>query len=675
MRHLLHIGLIVGLLIIPGFSYAAHDNLFQTDTLDAAIIFSPRGADMRIGQFSSDILKIQAVSSPMGEGDPIHWAQSFPGVATGADGSTAFVVRGGDMGNNLISLDGVPIYGYSHLLGLTTVIPQGITGGASLAKGGFAGEDSNFTASHLKVSTRFPKTDAQHFQASLNNFLLGVSAEGPINKDVSYMLSARVSPLTWEYRAVRNILPDIIGSLDNFHAQVADVFGKVQWQTGKSGLLEGWGIYSTDRYSFLTEDGSNELIGWQNLVGVTQYRYDTTHLSAEIKASVSHFASSQAQEAVYRGVPQNLSLLSEMLETGIYAKVSHKMGSLFSLSEGVDLRYALFAPGQVGSVPPRTHTLLGTMFLSGDYNNPSKVYFHAALRGHCFANLSGGVFISPDASLSAKWNMTPHLSLEATADRMTQFYHTLEGLPVGWSVDMIVPSGSKVMPETVLQGGAGVSLSFGGHTLSLGGFYKTMDNLVYYKYSQALFNGALAAWEQDVDMGKGKSYGMEFLYEYKGKDVYTRIAYTLSRTIREGFPEVNDGKPFHARFDRPHMLSATAQWRGITATLIYQSGQWENASAETYIITIPGGQLTPKYFSGVNNFQMPAVFRIDLSYWFEFLTGPISHTVSVGVCNATNHFNPFMLYYNNETESWNELAMLPILPNFSWRLSFRSNRK
>lgn len=57
------------------------------------------------------------VISPLGEGDPIRWAQGLPGVTTGADGTTAFYVRGGNMGNNLITLDGVPVYGYSHLLG------------------------------------------------------------------------------------------------------------------------------------------------------------------------------------------------------------------------------------------------------------------------------------------------------------------------------------------------------------------------------------------------------------------------------------------------------------------------------------------------------------------------------------------------------------------------------
>lgn len=40
------------------------------------------------------------------------------------------------------------------------------------------------------------------------------------------------------------------------------------------------------------------------------------------------------------------------------------------------------------------------------------------------------------------------------------------------------------------------------------------------------------------------------------------------------------------------------------------------------------------------------------------------------VCNVTNHFNPFMLYFDTRTESWKEIALLPILPNLSWRIEF-----
>ena len=77
-----------------------------------------------------------------------------------------------------------------------------------------------------------------------------------------------------------------------------------------------------------------------------------------------------------------------------------------------------------------------------------------------------------------------------------------------------------------------------------------------------------------------------------------------------------------------------------------------------------------EYYEGVNNFQMPTVFRLDLGYERSFRSKRAEHTVNLGVCNVTNHFNPFMLYYDAEAEGWKMLALLPILPNFSYRISF-----
>ena len=83
----------------------------QHDTLTAAVKTDSRRVVESLGKLSTGLEGVRRVISPLGEGDPIRWAQGLPGVSTGADGTTAFYVRGGNMGNNLITLDGVPVYG------------------------------------------------------------------------------------------------------------------------------------------------------------------------------------------------------------------------------------------------------------------------------------------------------------------------------------------------------------------------------------------------------------------------------------------------------------------------------------------------------------------------------------------------------------------------------------
>ena len=639
------------------------------DTLRAAIKIDTRKVARTIGGLSTDMKGIRSVASPLGEGDPVKWVQGLPGITTGADGSSAFYVRGGNMGNNLFSIDGVPVYGFSHLLGLTTIVPTSAMGEVTISKGGFEGSESNFTASHLKVVSRNPGRE-RSTSAALNNFLVSASHEGTINDKVSYMASLRASPIALEYRAVRRMLPEILGGLDNFSAGVGDLYGKVHVTLDGGSTLDISGMGSADYYYFAPDEDSRDTMGWNNAFG--QARYSSKgETSRDFYVFVNHYGSMQKQDRIFREEINHLKLNSDLTEISAAADWRRAGAGSTTLSWGSRLRGALFRPGRVASVHNAAWTLLANAYVQADYAVPERLDLKGYLRGNAFFNFkNGGVDINPEAGISVKWNLGPHFAIESSVDRLVQYYHTLEGLPVGWSLDMIVPSGRQVDPESVLQGNLGLSADIGHHSVSLGGFYKWMENLVYYKYSQSLFSGGMADWEDNVDQGQGRSYGLEFLHEYQNGDFYTRTSYTLSRTDRHGFPSICDGGVFNARFDRRHVLNAFAQWKGASAAFTLQSGNWENGAAQKYDMTIPGAEWTADYFSGVNNYQMPMVLRLDLGYQFSFTTGRVAHEVNVGVCNVTNHFNPFMLYFDASTESWKEIALVPFLPNFSWRLSF-----
>lgn len=659
--------IITFLLLLPAVVQAQE----VTDTLNAAIKTGDRRVSRRIGELGTDLAGIRAVVSPLGEGDPIRWIQRLPGVTTGADGGSAVYVRGGNMGNNLFSIDGIQIYGQSHLLGLTTVVPQSVIGNVSLLKGGFDGSAGNFTSSQIRVETKTPGLSKTRVGATVNNFLLGAEADIPVSDKLSLMFSGRVSPMTLEYRALKGLMQSSLGDLKDFRAGVGDVYAKLHWNVSPRHRLELSGLGSIDHYSFSTPSGADDAMGWKNAIAILRYRGRLDRSRLEATASYNHYGNSRDQKTVFRGMPSRLSLTSAIREANAFLSWKRPIGKHFDIAAGGQFRYAFFAPGRVASVTNEAETSLGSVYVSGGINIPDKLSAKAAVRGNAFHNAKyRGLRIDPEFSLSAKWDVTSHFAVEASYDRTVQYYHTLEGLPVGWSLDLIVPSGDKVSPESAEQLNAGVSFVLGGHSLSLGAFGKEMSNLVLYKEAQTMFSGGLAAWEDNVDIGRGKAYGAELLYEYRGRDFGARVAYTLSRTTREGFASMNDGKPFNARFDRRHVLNASAQWRGFSAAFTAQSGHWENGAAETYTMHIPGQEWTADYFATINNYKMPAVVRLDVGYAFSFKSGRVGHDINVGICNVLNRFNPFMLYFDTSTESWKELALLPFFPNISYRISF-----
>ena len=100
------------------------------DTLRSARIVSDRSI-RDAGTRIVALPELRSMVSATGDADIIKYIQTLPGVSTGAEGSSAIYVRGGNIGSNLTTLDGVPLYGGSHLLGLTSVYPSDIISEAS----------------------------------------------------------------------------------------------------------------------------------------------------------------------------------------------------------------------------------------------------------------------------------------------------------------------------------------------------------------------------------------------------------------------------------------------------------------------------------------------------------------------------------------------------------------
>lgn len=663
------LSLILSIIVTSGTVLSAQERPW-TDTLTAAIKMADQRIERTVDRLSTDMKGIAGTLSPLGEGDPVRWVQNLPGVTTGADGGSAFYVRGGNMGNNLLSLDGVPIYGYSHLLGLTTVIPVSVMERAELAKGGFDGRENNFTAAHLSVISRTPQTKLGA-SVALNNFLLSADCEGHLSNRLSFMLSARVSPLAWEYRAIRKLLPSQFNDLDHFKAGAGDLYAKIRYDFNGNTFFELAGLGSMDNYAFSQGSNTDKSLGWRNGIVSLRLQNQTVGSKTSVLAYINYFDTHQAQDAVYHGAENHLNLQSALTEAALSIDRSGSIGR-FSLGYGAKGRFAEFMPGQVAAVKNHTSVLLADAYAQAGFLIPDRVSLKAMGRVNYYRQLSDGRGrFDPECSLSAQVNLGPHLLLAASFDRLVQYYHSLEGLPVGWSLDMIVPSGTRVEPETVLHGSIGLQFRFGAHSGSFGGFYKQMDRLVYYKYAQSLFNGGMADWESQVSQGRGAARGIEFLYEYDHDDWHARLSYTLSRTDRYGFEDINDGKPFHARFDRTHVLNVQGMWRHWTLSLIMESGHWENGAAMTYHMhTLEDSVWQAQYYSEINNYRMPTVFRLDAGYQFLFTTGRVKHELNLGICNLTNHFNPFMLYFDGKSESWKEMALLPILPNISYRIRF-----
>jgi len=99
------------------------------------------------------IEQIKTIPALLGEVDIIKAIQLLPGVQS-SEGTSGFYVRGGGPDQNLILLDGVPVYNASHLGGIFSVFNADAIKSVRLTKGGFPARFGGRLSSVLQIDMK-----------------------------------------------------------------------------------------------------------------------------------------------------------------------------------------------------------------------------------------------------------------------------------------------------------------------------------------------------------------------------------------------------------------------------------------------------------------------------------------------------------------------------------------
>ena len=655
----------------------------RRDTIRASRITATR--QYRAGTRMVKSSDVRMLVTPLGDGSAIKLIQTLPGVSTGAEGSSALYVRGGNIGSNVITIDGVPLYGSGHILGFSTSYSPDIVSDTRFMVGGFSSEEGNLTSSHIKLSTRDGDFSRVSGGVSASPFILGGHISTPIVKDkLSFLGAVRVSPVGLELQAVKG-MTRAMDDVSDIKAAVLDAYGKVKWLITPRQSLSLSGFYSLDSYGYTYGSTSRDKMGWSNAMVSLQHdcRLDAPW-RIETGLSANRFANYQGMSKTLGDQDNDVALQSGLEEATLRSTAFWEGGSGWTFQGGLKGRYASFTPGSSA----RSNTLLLTAHAQIGKAKEGRYELMAAARMNYFSSGKGTYegyklnSFDPEFSLSGKvFLIRDLLGLEATYDWTVQYYHTLEGIPLGWSLDMLIPSDAQFAPEKASQVYAGFFLAGKRHRITAGAYYKKMDNLIFFKDATRLFSSAAAGWRDDIQTGSGTSKGIELLYELDLERLDARVAYTLSKTDRV-FPELNEGEPFPAKFDRRHILNASlsyvilrnkkTEW-GVNTFFTYQSGHWATVAAGQFSGWIsPGGQeVVVDYHSGVHNWQAPAYIRWDVGAFLNYGLGS-KHpgTLTVGIYNLLNRHNVYSILYDADSRSWKSLSLFPIMPTVSWSMEF-----
>lgn len=129
-------------------------------------------------------------------GDLASYLQVVPGVVSTGDTGGDLYVRGGLPSQNIVLMDDIPLVKPFHISNIYSAFPQEVVNNVDVYAGGFGAEYMNATSAVLDVSLRPGNLVRGQGSVTASPFVTGISAEGPLKKNVSSILfSARVSTM------------------------------------------------------------------------------------------------------------------------------------------------------------------------------------------------------------------------------------------------------------------------------------------------------------------------------------------------------------------------------------------------------------------------------------------------------------------------------------------------
>lgn len=649
--------------------------------------------------------KSAGIISVAGEPDVVRQLACLPGVSTGIEGSLGMFIRGGNSSNCRILIDGVPVYNATHAFGLMSSLQSESIASSRIYTGGFKSSFGNYTSGIVSATQKTGAVEKFGASLTLSPYMEGVHFEVPGKVSVRFGARYSAAPLIAKY--VMNNYKDKIAVLEKcsdnyqFSGNVFDVNGGVSFKMSANTVVNALGFYSKDK--FLTSDNGFYVdTGWQTWMG----KLGLSSVVGESKLNISFYATGYdthtLQEVFYTDgecasrVKINAGLTELCLATNVNRTLSGNAG----LEYGLDVK-----------------RLWGTCNISAFADLNTKVGhnidFNAGLRPTCHLD-AGNTRINMDVHLLSDFMIRDWLGVELALDRTNQYFHTLEGLPTSYPMNLTVPLTQKFPEETTNQIYAGLffarntpAIGFLGQldiNVNIGAYYKYMSNMVSYISSVNLVKNKSTSWENDADCGSGQSYGLECLLNINSERLSANVAYTLSHTDRV-FPMINGGARYPFKFDRPHILNlqfdlSAAEYKtrkknnGISHHVIcnmsLSSGSRMTAVVGSYepypypyywapVVnprTMPHCYAIDEYYytrpemSAMNGVVVPMYFRLDLGYALRIESFRSSHELTLSVFNVTNRHNPYMIY--NEDGVWKQLSIMPILPSIRYRMTLRS---
>ncbi len=572
----------------------------------------------------------------LGEPDLIRMIQNLPGVKTESDFTGGFFVRGGRNDQNLILLDGVPVYNPWHLFGLFSAFNTEAIDRVELTKGVFPARFGSRISSVLDIKLQEGSERLGGGYLTVSPMSASFSYGRPLNQQTSYLISVRrtyMDPFLWIWNRTLTIEDSFETVNTTLGYYFYDLNMKVVHKFSPQTRLEAAWFRSSDQFEVSGETieraadeeriSDEMLTGWKNNTGslkllrrsprmlletqayLTFYHSNNRHNEETIRNSGSAFRgnnwittdhiSDQRFEQWFRdaGLQQHITWFAGE-NNHVYLGwqwTLHHLRDISSFRETED-GFLLNPDGTRPSPQPPSEQIMNTFsadslsiqshiaaaYLSstlriGDLN------LHPGMRYETYS-LTGYHTFMP--RLNANWQVTPLLQISAGYGHFSQYIHVIGLDLVRTPMDRWFWSNEERKPVTSRMATFGLSYDLQeAGTITIEWYQKTMNNLLNFDPLSQITayreTETFPRFGSTTVSGKGKAYGVELFWEKSVGTVTGWMGYTLSWAWNQ-FSSLNRGNRFPSRTDKRHDLQVFLSWDisenwSLGALFNYKSGQ------------------------------------------------------------------------------------------------------
>jgi hypothetical protein len=629
------------------------------------------------------------------ESDPLRAVDVLPGVVTTSDFSSAFNVRGGSADQNLILLDGLPLFNPTHLGGFFSVFNGDMIDRAEFRSGGFPVRFGGRVSSVLDVRSE-PGNGTFHADAGVSLLATRLALGGGLPAAVRRGFGLKNAK--WRFSGRRSHLDQVLKPVVEFPYHLTDL----------QGVFEGW-TTGGDRIAITAYLGRDHLDLGRLDVQEFPFRIDWDWGNDLLGGSYTHPTGDGGRVALKGGFSRFSaglgfvdfddsdiqSLIQQWNVEGDW-EVRPSDALTITLGGGVqDLRYtnqlSLGGTEFAGGLGDG-RDLFG--FMQAEWQPSQHWLLELGIRGDRWSPEPGlpAAVLSPRFSIK-RFSMDRRWALKASAGRYAQFLQSIrdEELPVG--LDIWVLAGTQiphVVSDQLQLGVEGYPRE--GWKVSLEGFLRDFDGVS----TTNLANNPNDPTD-DYLAGVGRSYGADILISKSDGPTTGWLTVSWLRATRS-FPDFLSGldpapvitfpPTFHRRLDLDLVIRQRLA-RGLEAGI-----RWGLGTGLPYTMPLGGySYLYPRLLEGEgleyregsgsdipmglvlgqrNQARYPARHRLDISLRWEIQNGWGLITPYLNILNVYNHENVLYYFYEFDKDPAvrSGISMFPFLPSFGIEVSF-----